>query len=373
MRVFCVLLCFVLSSCKLVRLVNEENIVFKSNHMKLNFNDDALVVKVKIDNKDEKFLFDTGASNTTIFDTTLIKDFSNKERISLFSIKDPNGNISSFYTPTNIETEMFLFNNQLVTVLPGIKNYCSNNNYLHKGIIGSSFFKKSEGKNYLFDFDSLIIKNTNDKLTEKDYFEVKAKFFNNHFAIYLNINGFEEPFLFDTGNTAYPLIIGSDSNIKPINCTEFLGSEGIVASGNVKANSKYSNENDLLISEYKMNTPICFTSRKMDKYNNMGLGFIKYFNWIIDFKNEKAYFKRNNLPFKKQDVIPKYKYLCMIIDKQLKIITKLKSETSYNINDQIISVNGSPVRIENICEMQDLLNKTQDWNTLKLEVITPKK
>lgn len=367
MKVFCVLLCFTFCSCKLIKLTEEENIVFKSNEMKLDFND-ALEVSVKIDNKNEKFLFDTGASNTIVFDTTLINDFSKKEKINLFGVKDPNGNISSFYTPANIETEMFLFNNELVTVLPGIKKYCSDN-YYYKGIIGSSFFKKSESKMYLFDFDNLILKISKDKLVEKDYLEVKAKFFNNHFVIYLKINGHEEPFLFDTGNTAYPLIIGGTSNIKPINYTEFIGSEVIVASGNVKANSKYSNENDLLISEYKMNTPICFTSRKMDKYNNMGLGFIKYFNWIIDFKNEKAYFKRNSVLFGKHDIVPKYKYLCMIINKQLKIITKLKSETTYNINDQIISINNQKVTTENICDMQDLLNKTQDWNSLNLEVI----
>lgn len=369
MRIFCVLLCFAFSSCKLIRLTKEESIVFKSNHMKLDFNDDALEVSVKIDNNDEKFLFDTGASNTAIFDTTLIKDFSTKERINLFSTKDPNGNISSFYTPANIETEMYLFNNQLVTVLPGIKNYCSNN-HIYKGIIGSSFLKKNDTEKYLFDFDNLILKASKDNLAEKDYFKVKAKFFNNHFAIYLNINGHEEPFLFDTGNIAYPLIIGSDSNIKPISYTEFIGSEGIVASGNLTANSKYSNENDLLISKYKMNTPIYFTSTKMmNKCNNMGLGFIKYFNWIVDFKNEKVYFKRNDVLFIRHDIIPKYKYLCMIIDKQLKIITKLKSGKAFNINDQIISVNEKQVTTENICEMQDFLNKTQNWDVLKLEVI----
>ena len=355
-------------NCKLIRLTKEENIVFRSNQMKLDFNEGALLVSVKIDNKDEFFLFDTGASNTTVFDTTLIKDFSNKERISIFGVKDPNGNISSFYIPTNIETEMYLFNNQLVTILPSVKNYCSNN-YFYKGIIGSSFFKKSDTEKYFFDFDNLILKISKDKLDEKNYSEVKAKFFNNHFAIYLNINGYEEPFLFDTGNTAYPLIIGSNSNIKSINYTEFVGSEGIVASGNVKANSKYCNENDLLISEYKMNTPICFTSVKVGKYNNMGLGFIKYFNWIVDFKNEKAYFKRNNILFEKHNIIPEYKYLCMIINKKLKIITKLKSETTYNVNDQIISVNNQKVTIQNICEMQDLLNKTHNWDTLKLEII----
>lgn len=371
MKKLCILLCFVFCSCKLMRLTKEENIVFKSNEMKLDFNNE-LKVRVKIDNKDEFFLFDTGASNTIVFDTTLIKDYSKKERIKLFGAKDPNGNISNFYTPANIETEMFVYNNHLVTVLPVVKNYCSDN-YYYKGIIGSSFFKKSDIKKYLFDFDNLILKISNDKLAEKDYLEVKSKFFNNHFAIYLNIKGYDEPFLFDTGNTAYPLIIGGNSNIKPTNYIEFEGSEGIVVSGNVKANSKYSNDNDLFISEQKMNTPICFTSANMNNYNNMGLNFIKYFNWIVDFENKKVLFKRNNLSIEKQNINPKYKYLSMIIDKKLKIITKLKSEPNYNIGDEITSVNNQKVTLDNICEMQDLLNKTEDWDSLKLVVVSVKK
>ena len=31
----------------------------------------------------------------------------------MFGAKDPNGNISNFYTPANIETEMFVYNNEL--------------------------------------------------------------------------------------------------------------------------------------------------------------------------------------------------------------------------------------------------------------------
>ena len=356
----------------MLRSISKEELVFKSNEMRLDLKND-LKVNVKIDGKDESFLFDTGASNIIVLDTTLIKDYSKKERFTLFKTKDPNGNLSTFYTPADIETNMFSYNNCLVTVLPAVKSYCSNNYYYCKGIIGSSFFKQSIVKKYLFDFDNLILKITTDKLTDKDYLEVKSKFFNNHFAIYLNINGYEEPFMFDTGNTVYPLIIGSNSNIKPTNYIDFEGSDVIVGSGNLKTNSRYSNENDLFISKHKINTPICFTSAVMKKYNNMGLNFIMYFNWIVDFENKKVFFKRNNLILQKQDIIPKYKYLCMIINKKIKVIAKLKSELIYNVGDEITAVNNQKVRPSNICEMQDLLNKTQDWNALKLEIVAPPK
>lgn len=371
MRIFGFILCLMLCSCKLVRLTTEEHIVFKSSQLKLQSNNNSLEVKVKIDDSEELFLFDTGASNTAVFDTTLIKDFSKKGRISLFKVKDPSGKLSVFYTPANIETDMFIYKNQLVSILPKIENYC-NKSYGNKGVIGSSFFKKSELKYYYFDFDNLLLKNSKDIPIDSDFSEVKSKFFNTYFTLYLTINGHEEPFLFDTGNTASPLIIGGNSSINPLKFYEYLGSEGIIASGNVKADTKYSNDNDVLMSMYKMNIPICFSSMKMGKYNNMGLGFIKYFNWIIDFENKKVYFKRNNVSYVKPDIIPKYKYLCMIINKQLKIITKSKEELLYNLYDEIVAVNSKRITPENICEMQSLLNKTNDWETLNLEVIPEK-
>lgn len=366
MRILCILLCFSLCSCKLMRLTSDENFVSKSDQMKLKM-DLGLTVKVKIDSADENFLFDTGASNTIVFDTTLINNFSKKERISFLNVKDPNGKISSFFVPSNIETEMYRFDNQLVSVISGMKNYCTDG-YVWKGIIGSSFFKKTESKNYLFDFDSLTLYNSKAQFEREGFREVKATFFDRHFAIFLTINGIEEPFLFDTGNIAYPLIIKSDSKITPTNYTEFLGSEGVVGSGNLKSNSKYSNKNELFLGELKMSAPICFLSSKMGKYNNIGLDFIKYFNWIVDYKNKKVFFKRNNIPMIVQNIIPDYNYLCMIVDNQLKIITKLKSETKYNVDDQIIAVKGKKVTPENICEMQNLLNSNTDWNTLEIDV-----
>lgn len=351
-----------------MKLTSAEEIIFKSNQMKLTF-DEGLSVDVKIDGTAEKFLFDTGASGTIVLDTTLIKNFSKKERIKLFDVKDPNGQVATFYTPANVETEMYNFNNNLVTVLKGIRNPCTNN-YFYRGVIGSAFFKKNSAQNYLFDFDNLILKSSEERFNEKGYSEIKSKFFDNHIAIYLSINGYEEPFLFDTGNLAYPLIIGSNSKIKPSNYIEYIGSEGIVASGKLDSNSKYSNDNEISIGDFKMNIPISFLSANMKKYNNMGLDFIKHFNWIVDYKNNKVYFKRNNNKYEKQDIIPKYKYLTMITNNQLIIITKLKSELNFNVNDQIFSVNNQKVTPANICEMQNLLNSTDDWNSLQIEVLT---
>ena len=54
-------------------------------------------------------------------------------------------------------------------------------------------------------------------------------------------------------------------------------------------------------------------------------------------------------------------------------MVKEKSQSKHQLGDQIISVNGQKVTTENQCELQDLLNKTDDWNSLQLEVIPAQK
>lgn len=369
MKYYTLLACLLLLNCKLIRLTSKENLQIKTTQMKFDLTD-RMNVNVKVDETQSVFMFDTGASNNIVFDTTLIKDFATKERLTFLSPKDPNGKLISFYTPSNIETEMFLFENNLVTVIPFAfgNNKCYDYSNLLKGIIGSSFIKKNVNKYYQLDFDKLVITNSNQINIDNTFKEVKSIFFNNHFAIFLKINGFEESFIFDTGNVAFPLTIGVNSKIKPANYIEYEGSEATVVSGQLKANTKYSNDNNILISDYNFNSSICFLDTEMKKHNNLGLEFIKNFNWIIDYENKKVYFKRNNLKTEKMDIIPQYKYLCLIEKDILIIATKLKSENKFQIGQQIVSVNNKIINSENICEMQKYLNSSSNWNDLEIVV-----
>jgi hypothetical protein len=362
MKKYIIILSFFFLNCKLIRLTTAENFISKSNQLKFEL-DESIRIKVKIDDTEKILMLDTGASNTIILDTTLIKNYSERERLTFLSTKDPNGKLLSFYTPSNIETEMFLFENNLVTVLPITNNIC-NNNLFDSGILGASFFKKNSDKIYTFDFDNSIIENHKAIPSLVGYNEVKSHFFRNHFSIYLNINGFEEPFIFDTGNNAYPLIIGVNSKIKPISYVTYEGSEGIVASGNLKTDVKYANVNEVNISNFKLNSPIFYVSTEMKKYNNMGIDFIKNFNWIIDFENKKIYFKRNKLEIIEKDIVPKYKYLCMIENEKLNIISVKTGINNYKVGQQIYSVNNKEITTSNICEMQFLLNNNANWDEL---------
>ena len=67
--------------------------------------------------------------------------------------------------------------------------------------------------------------------------------------------------------------------------------------------------------------------------------------------------------------IPKRNQLSGVSNNKIFINFSLDKISKYNLGDEITSVNNQKVTPENICEMQDLLNKTEDWSTLNLEVI----
>jgi hypothetical protein len=69
----------------------------------------------------------------------------------------------------------------------------------------------------------------------------------------------------------------------------------------------------------------------------------------------------------------KVTYYAGVIDGKLEVIVKEKSQTKFNLGDEIVSVNRQKVTAENQCEIQDLLNKTEDWSNLQIEVLTSSK
>jgi hypothetical protein len=52
----------------------------------------------------------------------------------------------------------------------------------------------------------------------------------------------------------------------------------------------------------------------------------------------------------------------------LRISLKAVHAKSFRLGDEILAVNGQKVTAENRCELQRLLNSTQDWGQLELVV-----
>lgn len=104
--------------------------------------------------------------------------------------------------------------------------------------------------------------------------------------------------------------------------------------------------------------------------NTVGIEFIKNYNWIFDIKNGYVYYNKSNTS-KTQNTfeVPKVNIQSIALSNKLLVGFKANFyHGNLNINDQIISVNNQKVTPENICEMQKLLNTTQNWDTLQLEV-----
>jgi PDZ domain-containing secreted protein len=108
------------------------------------------------------------------------------------------------------------------------------------------------------------------------------------------------------------------------------------------------------------------------KAQNIGIDFIKAFDWLIDYNNNKIYVKRNQNSIESV-FTRKVMYYAKVKAEKLEIVVKEKSQTKFNLGDEIVSVNRQKVTAENQCELQDLLNRTEDWNSLQLEVISNSK
>jgi hypothetical protein len=99
--------------------------------------------------------------------------------------------------------------------------------------------------------------------------------------------------------------------------------------------------------------------------------YCKIFLFLTHFFNYFLYFLQN---FVNQEIIIKKgeKQEFTLDNKLLVGFVTNFYKGNLKLNNQIISVNNQKVTTENICEMQTLLNTTQNWDTLQLEVLPAK-
>lgn len=100
---------------------------------------------------------------------------------------------------------------------------------------------------------------------------------------------------------------------------------------------------------------------------NLGLRFIKEFNWIFDFKNNKLYFKKLNTS---KIIEPRadINYGAKDIDNKLVVFLKNPNQKLFNLGDIIVKYNNVFVTSENICAIKDKLNNIKEWKNLNLVI-----
>ena len=361
---------------------NQKVLLISNKSEKIESKNGAYYLNLKINGVSGNFLFDTGAMTSVIDDDAFLKglNLNEKNYYTSFKLKSADG--------VQIESRAFVSDSISSTIIKGDKNIfkhinnikakinCDKDNFISSGIIGFDIFKRA-AQPILFDIKNNLITVLETKYSTAGYQKIGGKIatgLGDEITIPLKVENKLINFTLDSGFNGGILISPKSINIDKSKLVATFEAGYFVL--NKLINKKTEVYNNVSIEKsYLFDEPAIISSTTNINHNLLGTSFIKQFNWIFDFNTGDVYVKRiakddSDLI----DKINKYQLKCLAINNDLIIgFKKSPSFLQYNIGDQIISVNGSPVTTENICEMQDLLNKTQDWNTLKLEVITPKK
>lgn len=359
------------TSCALIKQMSNEKVLNVTNCANINMLKNKVYFDAKIDNKIQPLLFDTGAGISAIFDSTVVDNFKKKKIVTFGKISGANKkSIKKSTLTAKFESELFSSENKVFVYLQKSSTKCQKES-IHKGIIGiDSFF--NNGDLLMLDFSNNKICNISvdekkELIINNNFQKIKSTCNSNQIFIYLTINNKEYKFLLDTGFNGNVVIPFS----KKLN---FLNYKSTILEGTLfKTVTSYTNGEETYYDDVpiKLNTEIINSKilvSKSLKHQNIGLGFIKGFDWIIDFNQNQIYLKKNKnlIETNYQDT---FNYLASEKNNKLIIFAKEKNQSKYAIGDQITSINKVKVTSENICEMQELLNDTEDWNTLTLETI----
>ena len=365
---YIVLLLLLLQSCKLLSLINNEEIITKNGSVEVK--PPGLFVNIDIDNvKSVPFMFDTGASLTFINYDSIIDYTKNRKTFKFGNVRTPDGSKTrKEITALYIKTPWFESNNKVVGLFIIPKSKCITKIPYH-GVIGLDTFINSnlilELNNENHTINSYI--NTDfDKDKLNGFSKINAIIDKKKILIPLTINGATENYLLDTGNSS-SIIMSYSKQLDSISTNK------IVTEGKSFQSLKaaFGNETTILqaipvkIGDVNFNAPVLMVPNGINK--NMGMEAIKQFNWFINFTTKEVFIKKNTVLSKEIKI--KKVYFTTINKDKILIIAKIKENNKYNIDDEITSINEQKVTPENICEMQDLLNKTEDWSALKIEII----
>lgn len=326
-------------------------------------------LNVSIDGLRKLLLFDTGAPKSVLFAKANESDdtFANISTKSAVGEKAVMKVVrSEEFSSSIVKTKYKTF----YTVADQYENYSCSEKRID-GILGIDFYFDSK-KPVFLDYKSNTIKllDNYSKKDYPDYFEADVKFKGllfKHIFVEILVNGKKERFLFDTGATDGSLYMKTqDEKIYSESTFESLV---FTASGVRSTEMKSIRENSIMIGKFTdVKTDILYLKELPN--NLMGLSFIKNFNWIIDRKAGKMYFKPiSGKQFYSQIINRKSVYVAAY-QKKLKIIFLNKSENKkqYKVGDEIISINNQSITPQNLCEMQNLLNTTENWEKLNVKI-----
>jgi|GEM_PF-1874595 len=339
---------FVCCGCsyiKVSRLVGKQKISFtgaKANFINI---DNRILVRDGVD-----FYLDTGAPNV-IFNHQSNK-FDITDSINLGSLEKSNGREieNKSIVIEKVQNGFFTIEEAVFRLIEK-ENDCLGMN----GIIGCELF---QDKILLIDFQNSTIQAIENYQSE-GYQEMNVTDFDGYyFFVEIPVNNHTITAKVDTGNP-YGLLLKKQDFEK-------------VQQEKSYAYFKRDNKVDTVyMSRMQMNLAssiqdsVTVLSNNLIKRNLIGVDFMKNYNWILDFKEGKIFFK----PTEKKSSTGFFPGNRAIIrDGRLIFYQTNDPEKIRFLDKEITSVNNRKTTPDNLCEIQKLLNETEDWNTLNIEI-----
>lgn len=317
-------------------------------------------------------LFDTGAGGTLIenYKFSLTENRKIREK-KIYGFENKTTSSNTFYTVDSLNFGFINSINKSVYLSKNEnKNICFQSN--RDGILGNFFNDIHLDKEIELNYSEGYIKIHENELDKSEYFPFEIKTSSSgKIYVKLEFDGISDYFLFDTGNFTGIIVnneIFKNLENKKISFTTISATiNGYITNHFSIYNSKLKLSNNMSIDQY-------VALDQQSKRSTLSFKFIKKFNWLIDRKNNKIYCKPINYnKLNSKYILPKNSKSVGIINNKLVVNFSLLDQNNFECGSEIKSVNGKFVTPDNCCELMELLNKTNDWSTLDLDIIAPKK
>lgn len=359
-----------LQSCKLFRYSLAEKVTVLDSCSNISLVGNRVTIHTLIEGRDQVMLLDMGSSSSAITDTTAIPDYYKRGRSSFGLAKGADREkLNVVYMPLRIKSKLHQSDNAVFMVVSAAlkQNSCSTTP-ANVGLYGYDLMRGDEETTYLLDFERgeiCNLKGTQLQATlAQGYQPIKAEVGHSKITIYVVIEGIEYAFEFDTGYSGTFTMPYNKEKIRFL-ADPHTAMEGMLSKtvSNIITGTDNYYPKQITVSGKEYKTEI--TVSQSIKAQNVGMGFIKGFNWVIDFKNKKVYIKKNSLSLDEDPTYPN-DYYANESGGKLIVALRRSGSADFAIGDEIIKVNGQEVTAGNRCEMKKLLNNQKDWESLKV-------